>query len=218
MVIAAVVIVIVSAVTALRGRDRTVVEEASYTCINGMRLDFGTGVILNHRDDSTKLDAGNGEMSFKGYPLILEGGSILLQDSCSLNSIEDDSIYRLDYFTQVENKGDGILLSRRGQEVNDVSGFIYDNRDTYVFLSPAELSFNNKTLSIRPMTIVQVTYMQDIQIFGPGMEPVFEILETEEVMAEFENHKKLNLAMDRFYQVNGTWRLLFLPLDSLQKA
>ena len=68
------------------------------------------------------------------------------------------------------------------------------------------------------MTVVQVVYRDYIQIYGPGLENETEDLNSDAVTAVFENEKRVNLATDRYYAVNGSWRLLFLPLDVLQAA
>ena len=96
-----------------------------------------------------------------------------------------------------------------------MDGFIFDNEDTYIFLEAAELSYGETRIAIEPLTIVQVSYMEYLQIFGPGVEPRFEEFESDEVTAVFENGKRVNLATDRFYDKNGVCRLLFMPLEAL---
>ncbi len=217
-VVFAAMAVIISAVMALRGRDSLDLEEAVYIYINGDKVDWPEGVRLIHRDDVTMLEDNENRQNLERYPLIrAEDGTIILQRSCSWNRTDDDKMYRMDYFGTVSRDESGILLSRRGKESRDISGFLYDNGDTYIFLEPATLSWGEKAVDIKAMTIVQVVYMDNIQIYGPNMEPYFERLEVDEVTAEFSSGKRLNLATDRYYQPNGSWRLLFLPLEALKE-
>lgn len=213
---AAAVLVIVSAMAALRGRDTLTIKEPAYLCINGTRTDLGAGATLYHKDDSTTIRFSGKKYSLETTPVITaDESSIIMQRSSSWNRIDDDCIYRLDYFTTISRDEEGILIKRRQKESRDISGFIYDNSDTYVFLEPVTLSYNDQVRELEPMTIVQVAYMDRIQIFGPGVETVFETVTSEAVTAEFSNKKRVNLATDRCYAVNGAWRLLFMPLEAL---
>ena len=212
----AAVLVIVSAVAALRGRDTLTIKEPAYLCINGTRTELEAGATLYHKGDSTTIRFAGKKFDLETAPVITaDESSIFMQRSYSLNRVDDDCIYRLDYFTQISRDEEGILIKRRNKESRDISGFLYDNSDTYVFLEPVTLSYNEEVIELEPMTIVQVSYMDRIQIFGPGVEPVFETVTSEAVTAEFSNKKRVNLATDRCYAVNGAWRLLFMPLEAL---
>ena len=212
----AAVLVIVSAVAALRGRDTLTIKEPAYLCINGTRTELEAGATLYHKGDSTTIRFAGKKFDLETAPVITaDESSIFMQRSCSLNRVDDDCIYRLDYFTQISRDEEGILIKRRNKESRDISGFLYDNSDTYVFLEPVTLSYNEEVIELEPMTIVQVSYMDRIQIFGPGVEPVFETVTSEAVTAEFSNKKRVNRATDRCYAVNGAWRLLFMPLEAL---
>ncbi|MCI9142827.1 MAG: hypothetical protein HFH87_09425 [Lachnospiraceae bacterium] len=215
-VAAAAAIVIICAIAALLGRDRMAVEEPVYTVINGEKMEWPEGATLIRRKGETFLKSGRYEQDFQRYPLITEqDGKIILQKSCSLNRTSENMITRLDYFTVVSRDGEGVLVSRRDRQTRDVDGFIFDNEDTYIFLENAILSWGEERIPIEPLTIVQVSYMEYLQIFGPGITPRFEWLATDTVTAEFENGKRLNLATDRFYDKNSSCRLLFLPLEAL---
>ena len=215
-VAAAAAIVIICAIAALLGRDRMTVEESVYTVINGEKMEWSDGVTLIRRKGKTLLKSGEYEQDFQRYPLIAEqDGKIILQKSCSLNRTSENTITRLDYFTIVSREEEGILVRRGDRETRDVDGFIFDNEDTYVFLEDAILSWGEECIQIEPLTIVQVSYMEYLQIFGPGITPRFEWLASDTVTAEFENGKRLNLATDRFYDKNSSCRLLFLPLEAL---
>lgn len=215
-VAAACIVVIFSAFMALRGRDTMTIDEPVHTYVNGARMEWNDGVMLIHKDDMTTLKASGSKSNWEIYPLISEDDTtITLQKSCSWNRISDEAIYRLDYFTTISKDEQGIVLKRRGKENRDISGFVYDNSNTYIFLEPVTLTWGEEIMDVEPMTIVQVSYRSDIHIFGPGVEPRFENISTDEVMAEFSDGKKVNLAVDRYYMVNGSWRLLFLPLELL---
>ena len=213
---AAVVIVILCAVAALLGRDRMNLKEPVYTAVNGEKMEWPQGAELIRRKGKTLLKSGRSEQDFQRYPLITEeDGRVILQKSCSLNKTSEQLICRLDYFTAISKDEEGILISRRGSETRNADGFIFDNEDTYIFLEAAQLSWGEECIEIEPLTIVQVTYMEYLQIFGPGIAPRFEELSSDEVTAVFENGKRLNLATDRFYDKNSSCRLLFLPLEAL---
>lgn len=220
-VIVAAAVVIISSVLALRGRDSMEINGAVYTYVHGKKVGWPEGVKLSHRDNVTYLDGGNGEQHLEEFPLISEeDGKIIIQKSCSWNRVSDNAIYRVDYFTEIGKDEEGVFMNRRGKEARDMSGFLYDNRDTYIFLEPAVLYIGGEGGEIRklePLTAVRVTYMDDIQIFDPYGGEYYKELEVEDVVAVFENNKRVNLAIDHYYLQNGSWRLLFLGLDGLQE-
>lgn len=211
------VIAIVSAVTALRGRDTYKTDQSVYTCINGAVFQWEQGANLLHTKEGTTLREGKDRQKIERYPLIgTEDGSIIMQRSGSWNRTEDESFLRVDYFTVISRDEQGVVIRRDKKERRDISGFIYDNEDTYIFLEPVTLSYNQQTVELEPLTIVQANYMGSIQIFGPHMEPLFEYLTEEEVRAQFADGKRVNLATDTYFKKNGEWRLLFMPLEALQ--
>jgi len=208
-------VVIVSAVTALRGRDRLAVEESVYTCMGGQTFTWPDGVELLHGDGRTVLRCDDRKEQIDNYPLVAEDGSLIIQRDMSLTRTDNSHFYRVDYFTRVCPGENGAILKKGGREVTVSSGFLYDNEDTYIFLEPATLTFDDRTVELGAFTVVQVRYRQAIQIYGPGAETVFVYLDGEEVRAVFENGKKVDLATDTFFEKNGEWRLLFMPLEAL---
>lgn len=211
--------VVFCAVAALKGRDSMELESPVYTAVNGYRVTWDTGRLVR-QDGVTYIRQGRKLHPFEDQPLIkTDESAVILQKSCSWHRTAEDMFYRVDYFTTAEREEDGVVLNRRGKEIKAADGFLYDNEDTYLFLESAELSFEEERIAIEPMTIVQVSYMDYIQIFGPGRDPRFCRLEKETpVTAEFESGRRLNLSTDRYYMPNGSWRLLFLPLDTLRDA
>lgn len=231
---ASAVVVIISAAAALRGRDTMMIQGPVRTYVNGMEIRWDE-VRLSHKDDITFLHEGGAKHEFEMYPLIAtesqDNGAdsewnvpveaserIILQRSGSWNQTRTDEIYCIDYYTEITREGIDVVLDGRDSRIEKPSGFIYDNQDTYIFLEPAMLSWKGNVMNLEPLTVVQVSYMDAIQIFGPGVETVYEKLDDEEVTAEFAGGKKVNLATDRYYTGNGTWRLLFLPLEVLPEV
>lgn len=220
-VVIAAAVVIISAVTALRGRDSMQIAEPVYTCINGMKISWPGGVNLTRQDDITSLDDGSEKRQLSTFPLIKEDGTIVLQRTYSWNKTSDNVVNRVDYFSELKKTDTGVRMERRGKAVDNANGFLYDNKDTYIFLEPAALYIGNdmtNRIEIEPMTIVQVRYKDYIQIFGPDTEPVWlEDIDTDEVTAVFESAKRVNMAIDQLYMKNGSWRLLSMPLDALKE-
>lgn len=216
--LAGAVVVIVSAVAALKSRDALTIDQGVYTCINGIKISLGEKVKLTRKDGTTYLKSGGKKENLQSFPLVTEEEkSIILQKSCSWNTTSDDGYFRVDYFTVVTKEEDGIVMRRRGKEVREPSGFLYDNDDTYLFLEEAMMQLGDRQIYIAPMTVVQVDYLSHIQMFGPDVEPFFEYLDENNVVVEFKDGKRVDLAIDRYYMKNGSWRLLFMPLDILKE-
>lgn len=215
-VLAAAVIVIVSALTALRARDTLRVDQPVYTYIGKGRIEWPEGVRLIRRKGVTYIKSGGEKRDLQFCPLVTgDGASIIMQKSCSYNRTADDQFFRTDYFTSVSRDGEELVLRRKGTEVRGLSGFLYDNDDTYVFLESGVLELGGEEIRITPMTVVQADYLSSILIFGPGREPFFERLDQDNLMVRLASGRSVDVATDRYYEENGTWRLLFLSLDAL---
>lgn len=211
------ILIIVGAVVALRGRDSCQIKEPVSISINGMLCQYPDGLQLQHKDGHTFLKEKFNARLLETFPLILDkSGELLLQKSMIWTQTKEEHVLRLDYFSRVEQLEDNVVLSRGQTRVEGADGFLYDGEDTYIFLESAQLTWNKEQKrTIEPLTIVQVVYGEYIHIYGPGQEPLFEELSTEEVTAEFDSQKRINLATDRYFMPNGVWRLLFLPIEQL---
>lgn len=216
--VAAGLAVVAGALVALRGRDSCRAEGAVSVSVNGMVFRWPEGLLLLHNDGGTYLKDREGKRRLDSYPLILEdSGELLLQRSMIWTQTGEDRIKRLDYFGRVGLEEDGAVLSRGQAEARGADGFLYDGEDTYIFLEPVELSWNGeRSMTLEPLTVVQVGYRQYIHIYGPGMEPIFEELTQEEVLVRFAGGKRANLATDLYFMPNGTWRLLFMSMELLE--
>lgn len=220
-IIAAAAVVMLCAYFALRERDSLKLDGTVNTCVNGEMVTWEQGVRLTRQGDETFLKADDTSQKMESFPLIKEDGSIVLQRTCSWNRTADNGIYRADYFTQLTEEDGKIVMSRRGKRAEVSDGFLYDNRDTYIFLEPATLYIggeDGEKYDITPMTVVQVSSnLYYFQIFGPDREPVFAADPgTDEIVAVFDSKKRINLAIDHYYMENGAWRLLFITLDALK--
>lgn len=219
--IIAAAIVILCAFLALRARDSLQIEGPVRTCMGGETIVWKNGVRLVRRDDETILEADGESQRLESYPLMKKDGTIVLQRTCSWNRTDGNGIYRADYFTELRAEGDKIVMEKRGKRAEAADGFLYDNRDTYIFLEPATLYIggeDGEKLELSPLTVVQVSSnFYYLQIFGPDREAVFrDDLATDEIVAVFGNKKRINLAIDHYYMENGAWRLLFITLDALK--
>lgn len=205
---------------ALRERDSMTVKEPVSVYINGERIRFENGARLLRRDARTKCDNGREIQDIENYPLLTDGGDIILQKSFSWNKIAGSGIYRVDYFTRLTYQNGKVRMEKRDGSAEAADGFLYDNQDVYIFLEPVTLYIggeDGKQVKLDPMSVVQcVTNFRWMQIYGAGKEPVLlDELENLEVVAVFSNKRKVDLASDLYYMENGAWRLLFMPLESL---
>ena len=99
-----------------------------------------------------------------------------------------------------------------------MSGVYYDNADCYIFLESATLTWGDYDINIKAGSIVECVYMDHLIIYGLNQKiQYYDTSSNMNIMAEFKNGKRVNIATDRFYQQNGNWRLLYMPLDCLKE-
>ena len=215
--LAAAIIAISGAVIALRGRETMDIMDTVYTVINGEKITLSGGIRLVHKDGKTTVRHVGTKYDLEDAVLVDEDiNGYIFESDLSINRTDSLELRRTDHFSKLVKDAGGIKLTYRNKENTELTGFLYDNKDTYIFLEPAELNIEDRKIEIGPMTAVEVSYQQYVQIYGPGIEPEFIEYTGASAEAFFAAGKKINLSTDRYYQKNGEWRLLFLPLESLK--
>lgn len=194
------------------------IDEPCYISMTGSMMEWDS-VFLAHEGDRTRARVNDDKkwQDLDRFPVVIpDKRTIALQRSMIWNERSSDRIHRIDYFGKILNEASGITLMRGKGYATGADGFLYDGEDTYIFLEDVTLSINGESLDIPKCTVVQVSYGNSINIYGTDIEPYYDYLGEEDVMAVFESGERLNLSTDKLFMAQGVWRLLFMPMDQLQ--
>jgi hypothetical protein len=131
---------------------------------------------------------------------------------------------RVEYFSTVTETDAGEYTVRAGKEETMMdSGFLFDGRDTYIFLEPADIVWGdgaNEQIHIEAMSYMVVIYNVRIEVYPRDAEEGM-LLDTDmaRVMAHMDGYS-IDLSKDILYW-NGQEMLLFTNpavLNSLEKG
>ena len=128
-------------------------------------------------ESGTKL-----KRSQKGETLLVKGGHsiqtdlpiyptdrrrVVLPTDMVFVAPRSDKFYRMSYFTEVECQPGGTVIARRGNDRATVEqGFLFDGKDTYLFLEPMTVSVNGRTLQLPALSYVEAVYGGYVMVFN----------------------------------------------------
>lgn len=128
-------------------------------------------------ESGTKL-----KRSQKGETLLVKGGQsiqtdlpiyptdsrrVVLPTDMVFVAPRSDKFYRMSYFTEVECQPGGTVIARRGNDRATVEqGFLFDGKDTYLFLEPMTVSVNGRTLQLPALSYVEAVYGGYVMVFN----------------------------------------------------
>lgn len=108
-------------------------------------------------------------------------------------------IKKFNFFTDLEGRG-GTIIVKSGRNAATVDdGFLYDGKDTYIFLHETELSYGKKKITLSPMSYAVVNYGSWIQIYDKETDKyIYKELGDAEVSAICDKNEKyeINLGTD----------------------
>lgn len=156
------------------------------------------------------------KLNMTGVPFYYTDQDALLWTNTGIwYSVEKDMGWgKVPRFSNVSaQSGSGVIRTSGGKEYMK-GGFLYDNRNTYVFLEGVTLQFNGKELFLPPLSSVEAVNGSTIDIYSYGGDTTAELLSTD-AAASFSNGARLDLTGDVLYYYNGTFRLIYCTLEGV---
>lgn len=73
-------------------------------------------------------------------------------------------------FTQISYNSETLYstLSRNNDKKQEQSGFLFDGYETFVFLEPMKIKYDNKIINISPLSYMMVNYGNWVQLYDPS--------------------------------------------------
>lgn len=129
-------------------------------------------------------------------------------------SVEDVTCARIERFSKIkyEHETGCSVLMADGSE-KQLTGFLYDNQDTYVFLESVTISYNGQTRGLAPLSYVRVYGNKSMELYNYGQEKGEIITLESNPEALFNSGVRVDLKGDVMYYANGIPRLLFVSLE-----
>lgn len=165
--VAAVVAVAVVAFTLDRGSTYTFKGTArQYYAGNAAAIESGTKLKRSQKGETLLAKGGQSiQTDLPIYPT--DSRRVVLPTDMVFVAPRSDKFYRMSYFTEVECQPGGTVIARRGNDRATVEqGFLFDGKDTYLFLEPMTVSVNGRTLQLPALSYVEAVYGGYVMVFN----------------------------------------------------
>ncbi|MDR1329634.1 MAG: hypothetical protein LBK23_08550 [Oscillospiraceae bacterium] len=118
---------------------------------------------------------------------------------------------RSDYFTELRYDENGFVTAVRGGASRGLSqGFLYDGRDTYLFLEPVTLRFNGYRIELSAMSFAEAIYDGQIMLYDrESGETTFEPPQSAVICESAAGDYTVSLLSDYLEKADGARTLLF---------
>lgn len=189
-------------------RNRHRVEDRIYTVSMGYRQEFDGGKLEADKEGNTTFSSGDYSVLADGQPYYYENEDrMLLSTPYIWYPVEETYARAVERYSTLTLSSGAVTAKLPNGTETKITGFLYDNRDTYVFLEPVYVTCDEETVRIPALSFVR-TYNGSVDIYPYGAEEGYFLTYEEELIASFDNGAGVQLAADTMYYSNGISRLI----------
>jgi len=187
-----------------------------YSIVLGEKKYWENGQFELEEDNRAVFYAEDGrKLNISGQPFYYEGESAMFWPFYGLwYTIDEQNCRKVDRFSRIEwDPGKGCYLKKTDGTEISLSGYLYDNQNTYVVLENAKLSYGGQELNLTPLSYVKtyVNNSMDIYVYGEEEGAVVSAEGDPEIV--FPNGARIDIKEDLMRYPNGTIRLIFGVID-----
>lgn len=182
-------------------QTRTISDDLYYFD-TGVRFEkTGTSVLKNEKGDGVYLEnrfdiAQGGELLELGSAPLYYGDRdrIVLPQITTLTMPEKKLVARIDQFAEIESRQGAVYALIGSKEYRIEEGFLYDGKQTYIFLDKVTLSWDGNVVEMEPLSYAIVIYNQRIELYPYNGTSVVEQTGTCDVVASAQKGYTLDLS------------------------
>lgn len=172
----------------------------------------GQGYFMEHEDERFLLESA--PMYFA------EGSKLLLPSDYVLVQPGKYQMNKLSAMTEVFYQ-DEIVYTTTGEEKRTYRDIVlFDGQDTYIFFNDTELSWEEESITITPLSSVTVTADGKLEVYNYAAAEymTYQLDGYQEVLATITSNTKFNLIQDILYRPDGQEQILFSEPSLLRNA
>lgn len=197
ILVAAGVLIVVAAVLLVVFLNTKRIEGGVYYYDTGIRYEQqGGSVIRNEDEDGVYLEnSGDEKLALTSSPLYYEDEQkIFIPCDSTITLPSKRKVARITKFTELENR-QGTVFATIGRDEYEIDeGFLYDGKNTYVFLDNMTVSWNGQVVQMPSLSYAIVIYNQRIELYPYGGEPMVEQTGRSDVTASADKGYTIDLS------------------------
>lgn len=217
-IMAVAVLVIVLIVWFQRSVDTVTLADGAFNYFGERKLTYPGTCKLQYKDGEASLKDQEGNHLLDSTPLYTSFTSAVIPYDYVWNDIRTGTLYRLGYFSEIKQENNSIILRDGSRVQEQARGFLYDGVDTYIFLEHVTVTAGEERVELPALSYVVSRYGNTLQYYVGGTDKSVVVKTGEgDQLAGFGNGDTLNLGTDTLYCANGTWQLLVVRPQVLDR-
>lgn len=212
--VCALFLVLFSAGVFLLNKDSIRLKGNYTVSLLGTSEHFSGNCRLRYEKDGKEMVLSDASRSMRlvGTPVYAADGSeAVLTSQMIFTNYHANRMERMNHFGHASYKNGSAWLSRDGKKQIEVgSGYLYDGKNTFLFLEPVTLSWGEETRSLSPLSYVTALNRQGFSYYDPttGAEAYVQLPEGAVYASAEGGGYSLNLSNDIAELANGKSLLL----------
>lgn len=217
MMLAAIGILIGAVNVSVWMKKRHHMKNAVYTVSMGYKERWEEGKFSADKEGNTTFTSGDYSIMADGQPYYYEGEDrMFLTTPYIWYPVDENYARAVERYSSLTLSGGVVKAELPNGTQEEISGYLYDNRDTYIFLEPVYVTYDEETLRIPAFSFVKTYYGGAADIYPYGEEEGYYVTYGEELTAEFGNGAGVRMDADTMYYANGISRLIQDSVEQLK--
>ncbi|MCC8059877.1 MAG: hypothetical protein LIO81_03410 [Clostridiales bacterium] len=213
------VVIVIMVTFVYKEAKTTRVDGGLYTYIGEVKREYeGASTLRLGEDGETTIKYGDVVSALDSRPLYQgDDNHILLPVKYIWANPEVSRVkmFRLETFSTVTREGASITLTDGELEKQNASGFLYDGRDTYIFLEQMTIQYGEESVDVPPLSFAVVDYDSVMNLYvRDSKEARIVDISGKEVNAVFSGGASIAMDTDRLRLSSGA-KLLLIADPSL---
>lgn len=153
--------------TYLQSAKTITVESGIYQYSAGQKIRYEGNCKLDFKDDTVTLRSGlyNGKLPDIPVYDLERSGTYAMGPLSIIRPTTNAFAYKIPCFSRFYRIEDKVLMTGMEEQGPFAEGFLYDGKDTYLFLEPVTITCREENISISPLSYVAVHYGQFMEIY-----------------------------------------------------
>jgi len=217
MMLAAVGILIGAVNLSVWMKNRHHIKDAMYTISMGYKESWEGGKFAADKDGTTTFTSEDYSAVVNGQPYYYEeGNKMFLTTPYIWYPVEENLARAVERYSTLTLSAGAVRAELPGGTQEEIKGYLYDNRDTYIFLEPVYVTYDEETVRIPALSFVKTYSGGSADIYPYGSDQGYYVTYEKELTAAFENGAGIHMDADTMYYSNGISRLIQDSVEQLK--
>lgn len=140
-------------------------KAGTFQYVAGLKIDYNEDAVYRSKEGKIEVSDRESKGQTMGEPILYQGEKKITLSSNMLLMVPSNGsgVKRVNCFTTITEHDGLCTLTKDGKQAQVFGGFLYDGRDTYIFLEKTTLQIGPKTVELDPLSYATVDYQQNVE-------------------------------------------------------